>query len=107
MANTTSTDCDSTPTGQPNPADESPQKSKPNATNEKAKGATKKAGKKQSDSEVRLSILQSAFEQWLEAGGNADIGMGGTWLTLYLRDVRACGNCKFWTTQNTCPACGK
>ncbi len=107
MADTTFTDYGSTSTGQLSPADESPQKSKLNATSEKAKVATKKAGSKPSSSEARLSILQNAFEQWLESGGGAGIGSGGGEIHLFLQGVHVCGNCKFWTVREICPACGK
>lgn len=80
---------------------------------EKGKAGTKKAGKKQSDLEVRLSILQNAYEQFLEAGGLAQFerfeaferGLKQGYLTIVLHNTNACPKCQMWTSQTVCPNC--
>lgn len=106
MATITSTDCDSTKAGLQGRAGKSRQQLKPNATTGKARDATKKAGRRQNDIEVALSILQTAFDQFLEAGGSSGISSGGGHLTLTIAGVQVCGICQLWTTEKACPVCG-
>ena len=81
--------------------------SKPNSPTEKGVVATKKADQKLSDSEVELSLLQSAFERFLEAGGQARLHQmpQSTILLIELWGVTKCHNCEAWTTLTTCPGC--
>jgi len=94
-------------------AGKSPQQLPENLPPEKGKAGTKKAGKKQSDLEVRLSILQNAYEQFLEAGGLVQFerfealerGLKQGYLTIVLHNTNACPKCKMWTSQTVCPNC--
>lgn len=100
------TDCDSIQTESPSRGAKSRQQLKPNATTEKAKVATKKAVKKPQGCEVELSILQTAFNEFLEAGGQATICSGGDSIRLEIMGAMLCGNCEVWTTEQKCPVCG-
>lgn len=104
MVTTTSTDCDSTPNELRNAVENLQSKSKPNATKGRAKAGTKKAVKTPKDSEVRLSILQAAFDQYLEAGGRAGMS-GNVNPIIQLYGVSICGNCRLWTLEKECPVC--
>lgn len=105
MENIMSTDYAFTPTASRAPVEKLPRKSSPNATTEKAKAGTKKAGKMPADSEVALSILQAAYEQFLETGARVRVRPEGG-LTLWLMDVKVCGICQLWTLEKKCSACG-
>jgi len=67
----------------------------------------------QNDLEVRLSILQAAYEHFLEAGGLAQFdrfealerGLKQGYLTIVLHNTNACPKCKMWTSQTVCPNC--
>lgn len=82
--------------------------SKRNLPSEKGRAGTPKAGPMQTDSEVALSILQSAFDQFLEAGGLARLHQmpQSTILAIEIHGVVKCHNCEAWTTLMICPGCG-
>ena len=88
-----------------NRAEKSTPKSKPNLRSGKARVGTKRAVKTPAECEVRLSILQAAFDQYLEAGGQAAM-VESYGPTIRLFGVSVCGKCKLWTLEKACPVCG-
>ena len=90
------------------PAAKLPRASKPNSPSEKGRGGTPKAAPTPNDSEVALSILQSAFDQFLEAGGLARLHQmpQSTILAIEIHGVVKCHKCEAWTTLTLCPGCG-
>jgi len=67
----------------------------------------------QNDLEVRLSILQAAYEHFLEAGGLVQFerfealerGLKQGYLNLVLHNTNACPKCQMWTAMTVCPNC--
>lgn len=94
--------------GSQDPAAKSPAGSKRNLPSEKGKGGTPKAGPTPNDLEVALSILQSAFDQFLEAGGRAKLFPvpQSSILTVEIHGALKCHKCEAWTTLTNCPGCG-
>lgn len=63
-----------------------------------------------SDLETELSILQTVYDQALQAGLRAKkipghTPTGAPMLTLELHDVLLCPVCKVWTSETPCPVC--
>lgn len=88
----------------------------PSSPNAKAKAGTQKAEPTLNDLEIELSILQSAYERFLEAGGKAKVinirdglslGVASGVFTLEIHGVNICPIDDAWTTETKCPQCGK
>lgn len=77
---------------------------------DRAKEGTLKAGKPPSDFAVELSLLQSVYEQALQAGLESMsvpriLREGTPILSIHLWNVSKCPDCGSWINGRTCPIC--
>ncbi|MGH9766094.1 MAG: hypothetical protein ACREAB_01565 [Blastocatellia bacterium] len=103
--------CVSPPTDHPDPAGKSRRKSKSGSRGDQAKAVTSKAAGKPTDLGVELSLLQSVYEQAINAGlcarttgqdsNNGQIPV----LTIQIWNVSKCPECESWIVGRICPIC--
>ncbi len=92
-------------------AERSRRRSGENSTDGPGKEGTEKAGGRQSDLEIELSILQSNYEKCLNFGLKARTIQQMTTdgqmpvLVIQMLNVSKCPTCQSWIVGRTCPIC--
>lgn len=103
--------CDLPPTAARARAGGSRRRSAGSLNGDQAKGDTSTADKQPSDFVVELGLLQSVYEQAINAGMWGKVGQQAAMdgqipvLTIQLWNVSICPDCGSWITGQTCPMC--
>lgn len=89
----------------PDRAARSPRQSAKCSTNDQGKDDTLNPAPPLSDLEVRLSILQTAYQQALAAGLKAQSQSRDGRVLIVLHGVAQCPTCQEWRAKGNCPTC--
>lgn len=89
----------------PAQAAKSPWPSANPSPSDQGRGVTPNPAPPLSDLEVRLSILQTAYQQALAAGLKAQSQSQNGKLLIVLHGVAKCPTCQEWRAEGKCPTC--
>lgn len=106
MENIAVIDSDSSKRGSSRQAGKSRKPSKADSQPGQGRAGTEPAASTQADIEVELSLLQSVFDQALEAGMRAKLSSQDNIIRIEIHGARICPECQVWTTSTPCQTCG-